>query len=133
MPILKAIRWLHRITNSYGVAIILFTIVIYSLFFPLKWRSSKAMKKAQKLAPSMKELQEKIKGMKQTDPKLKELQMEQLRLMKEGNPLGGCLPLLIQMPFLFALYRAITISLDFRQASFLWLPDLSAGDPDSHP
>jgi YidC/Oxa1 family membrane protein insertase len=129
VPILKAIRWLHRITNSYGVAIILFTIVIYSLFFPLKWRSSKAMKKAQKLAPRMKELQEKIKGMKQNDPKLKELQMEQLRLMKEGNPLGGCLPLLIQMPFLFALYRAITISLDFRQASFLWLPDLSAGDP----
>lgn len=129
VPILKAIRWLYRITNSYGVAIILFTIVIYSLFFPLKWRSSKAMKKAQKLAPRMKELQEKIKGMKQNDPKLKELQMEQLRLMKEGNPLGGCLPLLIQMPFLFALYRAITISLDFRQASFLWLPDLSAGDP----
>jgi YidC/Oxa1 family membrane protein insertase len=129
VPILKAIRWLHGITNSYGVAIILFTIVIYSLFFPLKWRSSKAMKKAQKLAPRMKDLQEKIKGMKQNDPKLKELQMEQLRLMKEGNPLGGCLPLLIQMPFLFALYRAITISLDFRQASFLWLPDLSAGDP----
>jgi YidC/Oxa1 family membrane protein insertase len=87
------------------------------------------MKKAQKLAPQMKELQEKIKGMKQNDPRLKELQMEQLRLMKEGNPLGGCLPLLIQMPFLFALYRAITISVDFRQASFLWLPDLSGGDP----
>ncbi len=129
IPILKAIRWLHGLTNSYGVAIILFTIVIYSLFFPLKWRSSKAMKKAQKLAPRMKELQEKIKGLKQSDPRLKELQMEQLRLMKEGNPLGGCLPLLIQMPFLFALYRAITISLDFRQASFLWLPDLSGGDP----
>ena len=129
VPILKSIRYLHQLTNSYGVAIILFTIVIYSLFFPLKWRSSKAMKKAQKLAPRMKDLQEKIKGMKQNDPRLKELQMEQLRLMKEGNPLGGCLPLLIQMPFLFALYRAITISLDFRQATFLWLPDLSAGDP----
>jgi len=129
VPILKAIKWLSRLTGSYGVAIILFTIVIYSLFFPLKWRSSKSMKKAQKLAPRMKELQEKIKGMKQTDPRLKELQVEQLRLMKEGNPLGGCLPLLIQMPFLFALYRAITISLDFRQATFLWLPDLSAGDP----
>jgi YidC/Oxa1 family membrane protein insertase len=129
VPILRSIKWLYRLTNSYGVAIILFTIVIYSLFFPLKWRSSKAMKKAQKLAPRMKELQEKIKGMKQNDPRLKELQMEQLRLMKEGNPLGGCLPLLIQMPFLFALYRAITISLDFPQASFLWLPDLSAGDP----
>jgi len=129
VPILIAIKWLSRLTGSYGVAIILFTIVIYSLFFPLKWRSSKSMKKAQKLAPRMKELQEKIKGMKQTDPRLKELQVEQLRLMKEGNPLGGCLPLLIQMPFLFALYRAITISLDFRQATFLWLPDLSAGDP----
>jgi YidC/Oxa1 family membrane protein insertase len=129
VPILKAIKWLSQLTGSYGVAIILFTIVIYSLFFPLKWRSSKSMKKAQKLAPKMKELQEKIKGMKQTDPRLKELQVEQLRLMKEGNPLGGCLPLLIQMPFLFALYRAITISLDFRQATFLWLPDLSSGDP----
>ncbi|MEP6819505.1 MAG: membrane protein insertase YidC [bacterium] len=129
VPILRSIKWLQKLTGSYGVAIILFTIVIYSLFFPLKWRSSKSMKKAQKLAPRMKELQEKIKGMKQSDPRLKELQVEQLRLMKEGNPLGGCLPLLIQMPFLFALYRAITISLDFRQATFLWLPDLSAPEP----
>ena len=129
VPILKAITYLFQVTGSYGVAIILFTIVIYSLFFPLKWRSSKAMKKAQKLAPRMKELQEKMKSMKQNDPRLKELQMDQLRLMKEGNPLGGCLPLLIQMPFLFALYRAITISLDFRQASFLWIPDLSAAEP----
>ena len=129
VPILQAITYLFQITGSYGVAIILFTIVIYSLFFPLKWRSSKALKKAQKLAPKMKELQEKMKGMKQTDPRMKDLQMEQLRLMKEGNPLGGCLPLLIQMPFLFALYRAITISLDFRQASFLWIPDLSAAEP----
>ena len=129
VPILWCITALYRLTGSYGVAIILFTIVIYSLFFPLKWRSSKAMKKAQKLAPKMKELQDKIKGLKQNDPRLKELQVEQLRLMKEGNPLGGCLPLLIQMPFLFALYRAITISLDFRQASFIWLPDLSGGDP----
>ena len=129
VPILWSIKKLYHLTNSYGIAIIIFTIIIYSLFFPLKWRSSKSMKKAQKLAPRMKELQEKIKGMKQDDPRLKELQVEQLRLMKEGNPLGGCLPLLIQMPFLFALYRAITISIDFRQASFLWIPDLSAAEP----
>ena len=128
-PILLAIKYLSRLTGSYGLAIILFTVIIYTLFFPLKWRSSKSMKKAQKLAPRMKELQEKIKGMKQNDPRLKELQMEQLRLMKEGNPLGGCLPLLIQMPFLIALYVAITISIDFRQSSFLWIPDLSAAEP----
>jgi YidC/Oxa1 family membrane protein insertase len=128
-PILWSIKQLNGLTGSYGLAIILFTIVIYTLFFPLKWRSSKSMKKAQKLAPRMKELQEKIKGMKQNDPRLKDLQMEQLRLMKEGNPLGGCLPLLIQMPFLIALYVAITISIDFRQSSFLWIPDLSAAEP----
>src|SRR5207248_9832393 len=129
VPILACIKFLYRITGSYGIAIILFTIVIYSLFFPLKWRSSKAMKKAQKLAPRMKELQEKIKGMKKTDRRLKELQREQMRLMKEGNTLGGCLPLLMQMPFLIALYVAITISIDFRQSSFLWIPDLSAAEP----
>jgi YidC/Oxa1 family membrane protein insertase len=129
VPILWSIKFLYRLTGSYGIAIILFTIVIYSLFFPLKWRSSKAMKRAAKMAPRMKELQEKMKGMKKTDPRLRELQVEQMRLMKEGNPLGGCLPLLIQMPFLFALYRAITISIDFRQASFLWIPDLSAPEP----
>jgi YidC/Oxa1 family membrane protein insertase len=128
-PILWSIKHLHRLTGSYGLAIIIFTIIIYSLFFPLKWRSSKSMKKAQKLAPRMKEVQEKIKALKPNDPRLKELQMEQLRLMKEGNILGGCLPLLIQMPFLIALYSAITISIDFRQATFLWLPDLSAADP----
>ena len=129
VPILWSIKKLQSFTGSYGVAIILFTILIYSLFFPLKWQSSRKMKKAQKYAPRMKELQEKIKGMKQNDPRLKELQVEQLRLMKEANPLGGCLPLLIQMPFLFALYSAITISIDFRQAAFLWMPDLSSGDP----
>lgn len=128
-PIFWSLKHLHTLTGSYGSAIIIFTIIIYSLFFPLKWRSSKAMKKAQRHAPRMKEVQEKMKGLKQTDPRLKELQTEQLRLMKEANPLGGCLPLLIQMPFLIALYTAITISIDFRQSSFLWMPDLSAADP----
>jgi YidC/Oxa1 family membrane protein insertase len=129
VPILWSIQKLQRITGSYGIAIILFTIFIYSLFFPLKWQSSRKMKKAQKYAPRMKELQATLKGMKQSDPRMKELQVEQLRLMKEANPLGGCLPLLIQMPFLFALYSAITISIDFRQASFLWIPDLSGPEP----
>ncbi len=128
-PILWSIDKLQGLTGSYGIAIILFTIFIYSLFFPLKWQSSRKMKKAQKYAPRMKELQEELKRTKQSDPKMKELQMEQLRLMKEANPLGGCLPLLIQMPFLFALYTAITISIDFRQASFLWIPDLSSPEP----
>jgi len=129
IQILGIINYLYTIFGNYGVAIMAFTVMIYTLFFPLKWRSSKSMKKAQKYAPRMKEIQEKIKSLKPNDSQLKELQMEQLRLMKEGNPLGGCLPLLIQMPFFFALYRAITISVDFRQAGFMWISDLSASDP----
>jgi YidC/Oxa1 family membrane protein insertase len=128
-PILWAINKLNNLTGSYGIAIIIFTIIIYSLFFPLKWRSSKAMKKAQEYQPRMKELQEKMKKMKPDDPRMKQLQIEQMQLFKESNMLGGCLPLLLQMPFLFALYRAITVSLDFRQASFLWIPDLSTAEP----
>jgi YidC/Oxa1 family membrane protein insertase len=60
---------------------------------------------------------------------MRALQMEQLKMTKNALPIGGCLPMLLQFPLLIALYVAVTISLDFRQATFLWLPDLSAGDP----
>ncbi|MFN3330456.1 MAG: membrane protein insertase YidC, partial [Pyrinomonadaceae bacterium] len=63
------------------------------------------------------------------DPRMRQLQLEQLKLMKGAVPLGGCLPLLLQIPLFIALYVAVTVSLDFRQAHFLWLPDLSAADP----
>jgi YidC/Oxa1 family membrane protein insertase len=129
VPILWSIAKLNELTGSYGIAIIIFTFVLYSAFFPLKMRSAKSMKKAQKHQPRMKEIQDQMKKLKADDPKMRELQMEQLRLMKESNFLGGCLPMVLQIPFFIALYTAITISLDFRQATFLWLPDLSASDP----
>ena len=82
----------------------------------------------------MKELQERHEALKKQgvsleDPRMRDLQMEQLKMTRQAIPLGGCLPLLLQFPLLIAVYTAITISLDFRQATFLWLPDLSAGDP----
>lgn len=129
VKLLWFIKRVNLFTGNYGIAIIIFTIIIYSLFFPLKFYSSKAMKRSQKQAPKMKELQEKMKGLKSDDPRMVEFQKEQFRLMREANPLSGCLPLLIQMPFLFALYRAITISIDFRLAHFLWIPDLSGPEP----
>jgi len=129
VPILWAISKLSALTGSYGIGIILFTILLYSMFFPLKMRSAKAMKSAQKHQPRMKEIQDQMKKLKADDPKMRDLQMEQLRLMKDSNFIGGCLPMVLQIPFFIALYTAITISVDFRQASFLWLPDLSAGDP----
>lgn len=134
IPLLRALNFIFAYVGNYGTAIIIFTIVFYSLFFPLRWYQSKSFKKAQANAPRMQEIQEKIKqlqkkGVPIDDPRMRQLQMEQLRLMKGAIPLGGCLPLLLQIPLFIALYVAVTISLDFRQAHFLWLPDLSAGDP----
>jgi YidC/Oxa1 family membrane protein insertase len=134
IPILYALSFLNSFTNSYGLAIILFTLFFYSLLFPMRWYQSKSFKKASGNAPKMKELQDKLKelqkkGVPADDPRMRELQMEQLKMTKDALPIGGCLPMLLQFPLLIALYTAVTISIGFRQAPFLWLPDLSAADP----
>jgi YidC/Oxa1 family membrane protein insertase len=132
--LLYCLTFIYGLVGNYGIAIIIFTLIFYSVFFPLRWYSSKSFKKAQANAPKMKELQDKMKAMQakgvpMDDPKMRELQMEQLRMTKDAIPIGGCLPLLLQMPLFLAFFVAITIGLDFRQASFLWLPDLAAADP----
>lgn len=134
IPILYALTFFNNFTNNYGVAIIIFTFLFYSLLFPLRWSQSKSFKKAQKNAPKMQEIQNRLKdlqkkGVPMDDPRMREIQMEQLKMMKGAVPLGGCLPMLLQFPLLIAFYTAVTVSLAIRQASFLWLPDLSAGDP----
>jgi YidC/Oxa1 family membrane protein insertase len=134
IPILSALAFINNFTNNYGVAIILFTFLFYSLLFPLRWSQSKSFKKAAGNAPKMKEIQDRMndlkkKGVPMDDPRMREVQMEQLRMMKGAVPLGGCLPMLLQFPLLIAFYTAVTVSLALRQADFLWLPDLSAGDP----
>ncbi len=100
----------------------------------MRWYQSKSFKKASGNAPKMKDLQERLKEMQKKgipadDPRMRELQMEQLKMTKDALPIGGCLPMLLQFPLLIALYTAVTIAIGFRQAPFLWLPDLSAGDP----
>ena len=134
VPILYALNFFNNFTHNYGVAIIVFTFLFYSLLFPLRWSQSKSFKKAQGNAPKMKEIQDRLKEMQKKgvpadDPRMREIQMEQLRMMKSAVPLGGCLPMILQFPLLIAFYTAVTVSLAIRQASFLWLPDLSAGDP----
>lgn len=134
VPILHALHFFNSITHNYGLAIIVFTFLFYSLLFPLRWSQSKSFKKAAGNAPKMKELQDKIKAMQAKgipadDPRMRQLQMEQLKLTKDALPIGGCLPMLLQFPLLIAFYTAITISLQARMAHFAWLPDLSAGDP----
>ena len=134
IPILYALNFINNFTHNYGVAIIVFTFLFYSLLFPLRWSQSRSFKKAAGNAPKMKEIQDRLKdlqkkGVPMDDPRMRELQMEQLRMTKAALPIGGCLPMLLQFPLLIAFYTAVTVSLAIRQASFMWLPDLSAGDP----
>jgi len=99
-------------------------------FFPLRWRSSVAMRRTAAMQPKMKDLQERMKKLDKSDPRMQELQREQISLMKEGNPLMGCLPLLLQMPFFLSVYTILTVSIEVRHAPFVaWITDLSAPDP----
>ncbi len=134
IPIVYALNFLNNYTHNYGIAIIIFTLFFYSLLFPMRWYQSKSFKKSAANAPKMKDLQERLKEMQKKgipadDPRMRELQMEQLKMTKDALPIGGCLPMVLQFPLLIALYTAVTVSIGFRQATFLWLPDLSAGDP----
>ena len=134
IPILYALNFFNAVTHNYGVAIIIFTFLFYSLLFPLRWSQSRSFKKASGNAPKMKEIQDKIKdlqkkGVPNDDPRMRQLQMEQLKMTKDALPIGGCLPMLLQFPLLIAFYTAVTVSLEVRQATFMWLPDLSAADP----
>jgi YidC/Oxa1 family membrane protein insertase len=134
IAILFGLNLVNGIVHNYGVAIIVLTFLFYSLLFPLRWSQSKSFKKASGNQPKMKEIQEKIKdlqkkGVPNDDPRMRALQMEQLKMTKDALPLGGCLPMILQFPLLIAFYTSVSASLEVRQASFLWLPDLSAGDP----
>ncbi|CAN5474548.1 membrane protein insertase YidC [soil metagenome] len=134
VPILYSLNFFNGLTHNYGVAIIVFTFLFYSLLFPLRWSQSRSFKKASGNAPKMKAIQDQIKdlqkkGVPTDDPRMRQLQMDQLKMTKDALPLGGCLPMLLQFPLLIAFYTAVTISLDLRQSTFIWLPDLSAADP----
>ncbi len=124
--LLALLHFFYGWVANYGVAIILLTIVVKGLLFPLAFKSAIAMRKMQLIQPKMKALQEKYKADKQ------KLQMELMSLYRteKVNPIGGCLPLLLQMPVFFALYRVFYLSIEFRhQPLFGWISDLSAHDP----
>jgi YidC/Oxa1 family membrane protein insertase len=131
---LVCLNKIYNLVGNYGIAIIVFTFIFYSIFFPIRWWQTKQFKKTSANAPKMKEIQDKVKALQKKgvpldDPRMRELQMEQLKMTKDMIPIAGCLPMLLQIPLFVALYTAVTIGIDFRQASFLWLPDLAGSDP----
>lgn len=130
-PVAITLEWLSERTGNYGLAIILATIGVRLIFFPLSQSSMKSMRKMQRLQPQMNAIRAKYKGVKDVQ-KRQEMNTEVMQLYKDHgvSPLGGCLPMVLQMPVLFAFYAAISVSIAARQAPLgLWLQDLSKMDP----
>jgi YidC/Oxa1 family membrane protein insertase len=126
IPLMELLKFFYRFTHNYGLAIIILTIIIKVLFYPLTQKSYKAMKDMQKISPLLTELKEKYKDDKER------LNREVLALYKKHrvNPVGGCFPILLQMPVFFALYQILLNSVELRHAPFyFWITDLSSKDP----
>ena len=124
-PLLHGLRFCYGYVHNYGLAILILTVLIKILFWPLTHKSYKSMKEMQKIQPLMAKIREKYKGNKE------QMNREMMQLYKtyKVNPMGGCLPMLIQIPVFLALFRILSSSIELRHAPFgLWITDLSAPD-----
>lgn len=130
-PLFLWLRWTHTYISNWGWAIALQTLIITLALLPLRISSMKSSLKMQKVAPQIKAIQEKYKKYKMQDPRRQQMNQEIADLYKkEGvNPVGGCLPLVIQMPFLIAYYAMLEVAIELRHAPWLWIHDLSSPDP----
>ena len=131
-PLFLWLKWTYNhIVPNWGWAIVLQTLIISILLLPLRITQMKSMLKMQRIAPQIKAIQEKYKKYSLRDPRKAAMNEEISGLYKkEGvNPAGGCLPLLIQFPFLIAYYRMLGVAIELRHAHWLWISDLSAKDP----
>ncbi|MBF0251964.1 MAG: membrane protein insertase YidC, partial [Alphaproteobacteria bacterium] len=127
-PIFYALHHIHGVIGNFGVAILLLTVAIKLVLFPLANKSYVAMSKMKQLQPELKKLQERFK-----DDKVR-LNQEMMALYKreKANPAAGCLPILVQIPIFFALYKVLLVTIEMRQAPFFgWIQDLSVRDPAS--
>jgi YidC/Oxa1 family membrane protein insertase len=131
-PLFHGLKWIHKYVPNWGWDIVVLTLVINMLLFPLKYSGYKTSLKMQRVAPEIKQIQEKYKKYSMRDPRKAEMNKEVMAVYsREGiNPVGGCVPQLLQMPIWFALYRALQGTIEMRHAPwFGWIRDLSAKDP----
>ncbi len=125
-PFYKILLWIHSHIGNWGWAIILFTLLVKFILFPLSYKGMMSMQKLKDLAPKMKEIKEKYKG----DPAKMNAQMMEMYKKHGANPMGGCLPLILQIPVFFALYRVLLNAVELQGAPWvLWIDNLAHMDP----
>ncbi|MGB9893266.1 MAG: membrane protein insertase YidC [Candidatus Saccharicenans sp.] len=130
--LLIATKYFYGLFPNWGLAIIIMTLIIKILFFPLTYSSTKSMAKMQEIQPKIKALRAKYKKAKQDMEQRRQMNEELMRLYKEHgiNPAGGCLPLLIQLPVFWGFFRMLVVAVEFRHSPFIfWIRDLSVRDP----
>ncbi len=128
-PLFLAVNWFNNsFVHNFGWAIVVVTVIINFALFPLKLSNMKSMRKMQALKPQIDAINAKYKSVSLRDPKKAEQNQEVMDLYKKYgvNPMGGCVPMLIQLPFFFAFYKVFTVSVEMRGAHWLWVTDLSA-------
>ena len=130
-PLFHALKWLHKYIPNWGWAIIVLTLVVNTLLFPLRISSYKTTLKMQRVAPEIKAIQEKYKKYSMRDPRKAEMNKEVMAIyQREGiNPVGGCFQMFLQMPIWFGLNSALRGAIELRHAPWLWVTDLASKDP----
>jgi YidC/Oxa1 family membrane protein insertase len=132
VPLLRALKWIHAFVGNYGWSIIILTVLINIVMFPLRHKSVVSMRRMQELQPQIKSIQDRYAKLKATDPERQKMNTELMALYKEKgvNPASGCVPMLLTMPVLFAFYALLSVAIEMRGAPFaLWIRDLSTHDP----
>ena len=132
VPLLRSLNWINGYIGNYGWSIILLTIIINAVMFPLRHKSVVSMRKMQEIQPEIKAIQERYAKYKATDPEKAKMNQEMMALYKTRgvNPASGCVPMLLTMPVLYAFYSLLSVAIELRGAPFFgWIHDLSAHDP----
>lgn len=132
VPLHNALRWVHGYAGNWGWSIIILTVIINLVMFPLRHKSVVSMRKMQELQPEVKAIQERYKHLKMSDPARSKQNTELMNLYRERgvNPASGCVPMLLTFPILIAFYSMLSVAIELRGAPFiLWIRDLSTYDP----
>jgi YidC/Oxa1 family membrane protein insertase len=125
-PLFKVLEWFYGLVGNWGWAIVLVTLLIKLILFPLSYKGMMSMQKLKDLAPQMKEIKEKHGK----DPQKMNAQMMEMYKKNGANPMGGCLPMILQIPIFFAIYRVLLNAVELQGAPWmLWITDLSLKDP----
>src|SRR5438094_9371034 len=128
VPLLRSLKWVHGYIRNYGWSIVILTIIINAIMFPLRHKSAVSMRKMQEIQPEVKSIQDRYSKLKATDPAKQKMNQELMALYKERgvNPAGGCVPMLLTMPVLLAMWALLSTAIELRGAPFVgWIHDLT--------